>query len=329
MRFQLILITLLSIVSIGIGAAKWRARIMAVTRYEYAERSGKWVFVLGDWQGVRTWSRSRGVEKVAGFTSTQTYQGFDVTPDLRRLVTVDSYSYSGSPGLRVYSSRNGTILAEGATSSGGTGFCPLFDEDGNVLFLDARGSIGELKRLAVPQNEIPKMPWSNVVNVATPIQVRVDDCFELSEDGTTLAWVGSDMKIHVAERAGNDYTADHKVFGGLQFALSPNGAQLATMEPTGVTIVDIANGNRRILPDSTGYASIIGFSPDGQWIALHGGSGLRLSRASALRISDGAPVSLEIDGYYAYSTQQVTTRWRARDTSSAPPTPTPAPTKRR
>src|SRR5574341_1268891 len=97
MRFQVFLLSVAAILSIAVGAAKWRARVTAATTFMAQERKGEWVFAIPQDSGVRLWSRAGGSRAVLKhYQGALVNEGFDITPDLRRIASVDNSRY-GAP----------------------------------------------------------------------------------------------------------------------------------------------------------------------------------------------------------------------------------------
>ena len=315
MRFQLLLVGLATVVCFALGASRWRAQILSSHTFSSAERKGGWVLVTGDYSGIRATSRGDGTERIRGFENVNANQGWDVSEDFRRVALIDAYSYSGSPGLKVYAAHRATPIAETAPASGNTFYCPLFDADGSLLFLDATGYTNmRLRRLKVPATD-GAAATSRVYEVMLASTIEHGDCPERSDDGELLAWVGSGGQVHLARRSSGGYLADHKKFPGTEFALSPDGASLAIRDGTGISIVDVTSGAKRLLTADATYGTLVDFSPDGQWLASVTNSALSGRGVTAIRTSDAAVVSIPMGRTaYLYPQPGVTAaRWIARD----------------
>jgi len=312
-RFQLFLVGLATIVCFLIGGARWRERIMSTQTYASAERSGRWMIVSGDYTGLRGTSRDRGTESISGFSNVQANQAWDLSPDQRRAALVDTYSYSGSPGIKVFAANRADPIAEAAPSSGATFYCPLFDDNGSLLFLETLGSYGELRRLDVPKVDSANAT-SRVTDVRTATVISSSDCFERTADGEHLAWYGSDSQIHIARSTPSGFLGDHKSFPGTEFALSSDGSQLAVRDGSGIQIIDVATGNQRQLTSDPTYSTLIDFSPDGRWLAVMKAGSFSANGLVALRVSDASIISLPTNrGSYFYAQPgQVAARWVAR-----------------
>lgn len=307
------LVGLTTLVCFLIGGARWREKILSTQTYASAERAGNWMMVSGDYSGLRGASRDRGTEEIPGFTSFQANQAWDLSPDLRRAALVDTYSYSGSPGLKVFASHRGDPIAEAAPSSGATFYCPLFDDDGSLLFLESQGSYGNVRRLDVPKAD-KGAATSRVTDVRTATALSYSDCFERTDDGDHLAWYGSDSKIHVARSTPSGFLGDHKEFAGTEFALSSDGAQLAIRDGLGIHIIDVATGTDRILTSDPTFTTLIDFSPDGRWLAVMTAGSFSAGGMVALRVSDASVISLPMarNTYYYSQPGGVAARWIQR-----------------
>lgn len=313
MRFQLFLVGLASIVCFALGGARWWEMWNATFSFAAAESAGRWMLVTGDYSGLHGSSRARGNEDIPGFANVQANQAWDVAHDLRRAALVDTYSYSGSPGLKVYAARRPDPIAETAPAPGSTFYCPLFDDDGSLLFLDTKGTSGTLRRLDVPKVDSANAT-SRVTNVRTATELKYDDCPELTLDGDHAAWIGTDSQIHVARRTPSGYLGDHKAFPGNEFAMTDDGAQLAIRDGSGIHIVDVATGTDRLLTSDPTYGTLIDFSPDGRWLALMVTGSFSASGVKALRTSDAQVVAIPSSrsAYYYPQAGQSIARWIAR-----------------
>ena len=313
MRFQLVLVGLATLVCFLIGGARWREKILSTQTYASAERTGNWMIVSGDYAGLHGSSRDRGTEEIQGFTSLQANQAWDLSPDLHRAALVDTYSYSGSPGLKVFASGRTDPLAETAPSNGATFYCPLFDDDGSLLFLETKGSYGNVRRLDVPKAD-SAVATSRVTDVRTATALSYSDCFERTDDGDHLAWFGSDSQIHVARSTPSGFLGDHKMFPGTEFAFSSDGALLAIRDGLGIHIVEVASGTDRILTADPTFSTIIDFSPDGRWLAVMTTGSFSAGGMVALRVSDASVISLPMprNTYYYSQAGGVAARWVQR-----------------
>lgn len=314
MRFQLVLVLLATIVCFAIGGVRFRERWASTQTYASAESAGKWMLVTGDYSGLRGSSRDRGTEPVTGFASLQANQAWDLSPDFRRAALVDTYSYSGSPGIKVFAANRTDPIAEAAPTTGGTFYCPLFDDDGSLLFLETRGSIGAIRRLDVPKVDSANST-SRVTDVRTATPLSYTDCFERTLDGETLAWVGSDSMIHVARKSSSGgYLGDHKTFAGIEFAMNDSGTEIAIRDGAGIHLVDVASGTQRTLTSDPVYSTLVDFSPDGRWVAVMTAGSFSGSTMSALRTSDASVIALPVprNSYHYAQPGQALARWVSR-----------------
>lgn len=314
MRFQLVLVGLATIVCFALGGARWREKLVSMSSFNHAASAGKWVLVTADYSGLHATSRDRGTEDVPGFSSVQVNQAWDLAPDFRRAALVDTYSYNGNPGLKVFAARRPDPLAETAPAGGSSFYCPLFDHDGAVLFYDATGTTNtKLRRLEVPRVDSANAT-SRVTDVRLAAPPRYDDCFERTDDGEVLAWVGSDSQIHLARRSGGGFLADHKAFPGVEFAMNADGSRIAIRDGSGIRIVDVAAGTDRLLTSDATYSTLIDFSPDGQWLGVMSAGSFSTTGMTALRLTDAQPVAISgpRNHYYYHQPGQVGTRWFAR-----------------
>lgn len=306
MRFQLLLVGIATIVCVAIGGMRLRTKLMADSIFTRAERDGRWVMVTGGYGGLHMTSGWGGDRPVPGFGSVQTSQSWDVSPDFERVATLEYYgsyaSYGSNPGIKVFVLGSNLPLDEVAAPAGGGVGCPRFDEDEGLLFLESRGTSTTLRRLEIP-GVVRDVP------LATPI--RYSDCFDLAENGERLAWVGTDGFVHVARRVpGEGYTSDHRTFPGNDFALSPDGARLALSDATGVSIIELDSGSRRLLPMSA--VSLVDFSPDGTWLSvIRSGAAMSGRTFTAIRIGDGTEATLRQPPQTWYGAQpgQAPGRW--------------------
>jgi hypothetical protein len=312
-RFQLLLVGLASIVCFALGGARWWEMWNATFSFAAAEGAGRWMLVTGDYSGLHGSSRARGNEEIPGFSNVQANQAWDVTRDLRRAALVDTYSYSGSPGLKVYAARRADPIAEAVPAYGTTFYCPLFHEDGSLLFLETTGASGTLRRLDVPRVDSANAT-SRVTDVRTATGLKYDDCPELTLDGDHLAWIGTDSQIHVARHTPSGYLGDHKAFPGLEFAMTDDGSQLAMRDGTGIHIIEIATGTDRLLTSDPAYGTLVDFSPDGRWISVMTTGSFSSGGIKALRTSDAQVVGFPSSrsAYYYPQAGQSIARWISR-----------------
>lgn len=313
MRFQLLLVGLATVVCFALGSARWRDMWLSTRTFSEAESSGRWMLVTGDYNGLHASSRARGTESIPGFSNVQANQAWDVSRDLRRAALVDSYSYSGSPGLKVYAARRPDPIAEAPPASGNAFYCPLFEPDGSLLFLDTTGVSGRVRRLDVPKADSANAT-SRVTDVRTATAVKYDDCPELTLDGGHLAWIGTDSLIHIARETPSGFLGDHKSFSGTEFALNDDGSQLAIRDGSGIRVVDVATGTDRLLTSNTSYGTLIDFSPDGRWIAVMVSGSFSARGVRALRTTDAQEITLPTSrsAYYYPQPGQSIARWIAR-----------------
>lgn len=315
MRFQLLIVGLATVLSFVFGIGRWRATIASARAFDRDETAGRWRIVVGDYEGIHTLTRSAGRSPVAGLSRLAANQAWNVTPDLARAAIVDNYSYSGNPGIKVYAANAPNPLAESAPPAGSAYYCPVFDLDGSLLFVEAVAQVGALRRLDVPRSPASaKGPSSIVTDVRTATPLRFDDCLELSGDGTRLAWLGSDLQVHVARRTPSGFLGDHRTFAGTEFAMSEDGATIAVRDGGGISIVEVASGARALLTSDTSYGTLLDFSPDGRWLAVIAVPSIS-SRGgiTTLRVRDGAKVRMPAtrSAFYFMQPGQIAGRWIA------------------
>lgn len=312
MRFQLLLVGLATAVCIAVGGMRLRAKLVADTSFARAERAGRWTMITGDYAGLHRSSRWGGAGFLPGFENTQASQAWDVSADLELIaIVVDGYGgYGTNPGVKVFPSKavGYEPVAEIAPSSGAA-YCPLFDEDRDVLFLESRTGGGVLRRLDIPEKGSQRST-ALVRDVRTASPLHYGDCFERSTDGERLAWIGTDGRVHVASRSSDgSYLLDHKTFAGSDFALSPDGKTLAVRDGTGVSIVNVESGaQRQLLPKPL---SLVDFSPDGTWLSVIGDGSLMGRSFLAVRVGDATEVTMEQPPRSYYGSQPGTApgRW--------------------
>ena len=314
MRFQVILVGLAALVCFAIGGVRLRSKLLSDQTYSRAERAGRWVMLTGDYSGIHSSSRWNGTVNLTEFGSVQASQAWDVSEDHRRVAVIDNYSYATSPGLKVYAARRSDALAEAAPAAGNTFYCPTFDDDGSLLFLETTGNVGSLRRLDVPKTDGASRT-TRVRDVRTATAIRYDDCFERSGDGEWLAWYGTDAQIHIARKAGTGasagYLADHKSFPGSEFSLSDDGASLSVRDGVDIKIIDVGSSSTRVLTSDATYSGLVDFSPDGTWLATITAGTFSGRGFVALRTGDATPVTLQgtRSAYYYQQPGQTVARW--------------------
>lgn len=342
MRFQFFALAVAIIVSLAVGAGKWRARMTAASDFSRQEREGRWIFVQADTTGVMTWSRAEGRDSVRHYRNVHIADAaasLTATPDLARVAYVDNSKWD-APGVAVRAaSISEKPIAIAATTQGHQIACPRFDADGSLLFLDtgtwqpasmsggsyaAARPASVLTRASLPVDDtVVESVRMRPVRLAAAI--AADDCPDLSADGSLLAWVGTDHMVHIAKRAGDHFLDDHKTFTGMDADLSPDGEWLAMVDGGKLVKVDVASGSRDTIAQTRGGFRVGAISPDGTWIAVKENVGMGSGGWTAYRVKDGAPVALDLPqrvGYYGGDHEKV---WIAR--TSDLPDPTPIPTR--
>ncbi len=338
MRLQFLMLGIATVIALAVGAGKWRARMTAAIDFEHDERRGGWVFVLPDTTGVAVWSKGGGRDPIDPYRNVYIADGgLGATKDLRRIAYVDNAKWD-APAIAV---RTATIrerpIASAASPQGYVLSCPRFDADGSLLYLEQSpwqpaASYNapsrpptKLMRLALPDADVEMQGNAGTVALAAPIVT--DDCFDLSDDGDVLAWVGTDYHVHVAKRSGNGFAADHKTFAGNDAELSPDGAWLAMMDAQKVVKIDVASGSKSTIATTKGGMRVGAISPDGSWVLVQQSTGFGYGW-TAYRVKDGAPVSVPVPDRMAYYVPERDKLWIAREGKLPDPTPIPTRTPR-
>lgn len=297
MKWQILLLSLATIVAFAVGGAKWRARFRASADLEAAERAGKWTLVVPNSPGIELRSRARGVVEVPKpWRDVNSYESIDASPDLHRLTWIDATQYdrpkvvvasSDAPKVPLF-----THEVQGARQ-GAQLSCPTFDADeAAVLWYETdpygipSGSYGR------PATRLMRKPLAvdgEAREIALPVAAGQEDCFEQSSDGKVFAWVGTDGQIHVANRDPQGSLAHVRGFAGSDFALSRDGTFLAVNEYGRLAKVEIPSGNRAFVGDAR-IPRVYALSPDDRWVLTQATGAYNSS--TAWRLSDGAPVPM-------------------------------------
>lgn len=335
MRLQFLILGIATAISLFVGAGKWRARLTAASDFVDAERTGRWTFVLPDTTGVMTWSKYDGRESIEHYRTLYAADGgIGATRDLSRVAYVDNTKWD-APAVAVRAaSISEKPIALVTHPQGHQLACPKFDADGSLLYLETTAwqpstsysassrPPTALKRLELPRDDrILASPTAETVRL--PAAIGPDDCFELSADGTRIAWTGTDFAIHVATRTGDDFLADHKTEAGSNVELSPDGTWLAVVDGGKLLRVDLANGSRStIAQTATGFRAGA-ISPDGTWVLVQESGSFAGHTWVAYRVKDGAPVALGVPDRATYYMPDRDKLWIAREGELADPTPVP------
>lgn len=331
MRWQLLLLSLATVAALWIGTAKWKDRLRASSDFGHDERGWSLVLPNESSSGLETWSRHDGVETLTGTESLSAQNGFDVSADLSLVAVTEPDTGTGTGAqLRVIERANRTN-PRAWVDGNGTGFaCPLFTPDGSTLIFGhtttpnysmygGATARGTLETIDVPPGAALHADTGRPL---IPGEIQFDDCPELSQDGKTIAWLGTDLSVHVGSLAGGSIQPSGKPVSGSDFELAPDGTWLAMNDGGRLAKVDIASGAKTQLAPLV-IQRVLSVSPDGTWVIVQGSGSYGSLVYTAIRVRDGAPVALSVPGpsyYYGYGGQR--RPWIA-STGIAKPTPKP------
>ncbi len=301
MRWPTALLIVTAAVSVAVGATRWRTRRLVEAAYRHAESAEGWTLHLPSGESLATWTSAQGeVERLRAFDGGMPLAGYDLREDRERLATIESDG--GPTELRVYD-RGGRRIAEWTRDA----TCPRFEPGGALLFSETEASTGETRlwRIGDPddRNRTPV-----VVPLPEPVGAQhLSGCFQVAED--YLAWIGTDLAVHVARAEGGGYTADHRVFmlPGSRFQLARGGPSLILLDPTGVVRFDLANAAMVRLHVAPRPSDLLATSPDGRWLLVSVGAAHWI-----VRLSDGASFPVAYGRLRSfYLTPQAPPRWIA------------------
>jgi hypothetical protein len=331
MRWQLLLLSLATVAALWIGTAKWKDRLRASSDFGHDERGWSLVLPNESTSGLETWSRHGGVTMLTGTESLSAQNGFDVSADLSLVAVTEPDTGTGAGSqLRVIERANRTNPRTWVDGNG-TGFaCPLFTPDGKTLLFGHTttpnysmygGSTarGTFEAIDVPAGTALHADTGRAVIAG---EIQFDDCPELSKDGTRIAWLGTDLSVHVGSVAATNIQPVGQPIAGSDFELAPDGTWLALNDGGRLAKVDIASGAKTQLAPLV-IQRVLSVSPDGTWVIVQGSGSYGSLVYTAIRVRDGAPVTLSVPGpsyYYGYGGQR--RPWIA-SAGIAKPTPTP------
>lgn len=328
MKWQMLLLSLATIVAFGVGGAKWRARFRAAGELESAERRGKWVLVVPRSPGIELRSRADGVVDVPKpWRDVAAHDSIDVTPDLRRVAWIDATRYD-KPQVIVASAdapKSPLVSHEGIPGSQLS--CATFDADGGLLWYQtdpyATSSMGYVR----PQTRLFGLaPGAKTPREITlPIAGAPEDCFERSADGLVIGWAGTDGQIHTGRRDPAGGLALLKSFSGTDFALSRDGTFVVLNQSGRLAKGDVATGSIANVGEARS-SRIYALSPDDEWVL---GQGPTYNVSVAWRLSDAAPVqmSVPVTNYGSISRRQTWIAWTGEILPEPAATPKPRPTR--